>query len=112
MQAVSQNFLPLITFAAAAPSRRDDGGFPPPAAGTARLPTHYGKIRAGTESRLAPRSGGKSLPAALAHNRDRDDRGARRRPLSRRNCRASFAGPPPQTTAHRAEVPRKSPLAC
>src|SRR2546423_14983824 len=94
MQAVRQNFARLITFAAAAPSRRDDGGFPSPVAGRARLPTHYGKIRAGTESRLAPQSGGKSLPAALERNRDRDDRDARIRPSSRWNWRASSASPP------------------
>src|SRR5258706_7616927 len=110
MKAVRQNFLPLITFVAEEPSRRDDGGFQSPAAGTARLPTHYGKIRAGTESRLAPRSGGKSLPAALARNRDRDDRDARTRPLSRCNWRASSARPPTQPAVHRSEFPETFPI--
>src|SRR5258706_15860385 len=99
-----------ITFAAAAPSRGGDGGFPSPVAGRARWPTHYWKIRAGTESRLAPQSGGKSLPAALARNRDRDDRDARSRPLSRCNWRASSARPPTQPAVHRSEFPETFPI--
>src|SRR5258706_7768503 len=99
-----------ITFAAAAPSRGDDGGFPSPAAGRARLPTHYWKIRAGTESRLAPQSGEKSPPAALARNRDRDDRDARRPPLSRCNWQASSARQPSQQAGHRSEFQETFPI--
>src|SRR6266571_117298 len=91
-------------------SRIDGAGFPSLAADTARWRSRYRKIRAGTESRLAPESGGQRRRAVFARNRGRGKQDARRPPLSRCNWRASFAHPPWRRVDHQFEFRETFPV--
>src|ERR1700687_4119445 len=91
-------------------SRIDGAGFPFLVADTMLWRCHYQKIRAGTESRLAPQSGGQPLRAVFARNRGRGEQDARRPPLSRYNWRASFALRPWRRAAHLNEFRETFPV--
>src|ERR1700730_10219469 len=91
-------------------SHIDGVGSPSLAADTTRWRCHYQKIRAETESRLAPRSGEQSLRAVFARNRGRGEQDARRPPLARYNWRASCALRPWRRAAHLNEFRETFPV--